>query len=157
GRVYLAYDEELQRRVAIKVPTPERFQNPGNAERYLAEARIVATLDHPNIVPVYDVGRTADGSVYVVAKFIEGSTLADRVADRPTADEASRLVATVARALDHAHGRRLIHRDVKPANILIEEASGTPYVADFGLAISEEAVLREQDIAGTPAYTSPEQ
>ena len=157
GRVHLAFDEELKRQVAIKVPTPDRFQNPGDAERYLAEARIVATLDHPNIVPVYDVGRTADGSVYVVSKFIEGPTLADRIEERPAADEASRLVATVARALDHAHRKRLIHRDVKPANILIEEASGTPYVADFGLAISEEASLTERNIAGTPAYMSPEQ
>ena len=157
GRVHLAFDEELERRVAIKVPAPDRFQNPGDAERYLAEARIVATLDHPNIVPVYDVGRTADGSVYVVSKFIEGPTLADRVEDRPAADEASRLVATVARALDHAHRKRLIHRDVKPANILIEDATGTPYVADFGLAISEEAFAHEHNIAGTPAYMSPEQ
>ena len=158
GRVHLGFDEELQRQVAIKVPTPERFQNPGDAELYLAEARTVATLDHPNIVPVYDVGRTADGSVYVVSKFIEGPTLADRIEERPAADEASRLVATVARALDHAHRKRLIHRDVKPANILIEEASGTPYVADFGLAISEEDYRsRNSNIAGTPAYMSPEQ
>ena len=157
GRVHLAYDEELQRQIAIKVPTPDRFRNPGDAERYLAEARIVATLDHPNIVPVYDVGRAADGSVYVVSKFIDGPTLAERVAKRSTADEASRLVATVARALDHAHRKRLIHRDVKPANILIEAASLTPYVADFGLAISEEASLGERNIAGTPAYMSPEQ
>ncbi len=157
GRVYLAFDEELQRQVAIKIPTPDRFQNPGDAERYLAEARIVAILDHPNIVPVYDLGRTGDGSVYVVSKFIAGPTLADRVAERPAADEASRLVAIIARALDHAHRKRLIHRDVKPANILIEEASGIPYVTDFGLAITEEASLAEQNIAGTPAYMSPEQ
>ena len=157
GRVHLAFDEELKRQVAIKVPTPERFQNPGDAELYLAEARTVATLDHPNIVPVYDVGRTADGSVYVVSKFIEGPTLSDRIEQRPAPDEASRLVATVARALDHAHRKRLIHRDVKPANILIEQESGTAYVADFGLAISEEDYLRESKIAGTPAYMSPEQ
>ncbi len=77
--------------------------------------------------------------------------------ERPAPDEASTLVATVARALDHAHRKRLIHRDVKPANILIEQESGTPYVADFGLAISEEDYLRESKIAGTPAYMSPEQ
>jgi hypothetical protein len=105
GRVYLGFDEELKRRVAIKVPTPERFQAPRDADLYLAEARTVATLDHPNIVPVYDVGRTADGSIYVVSKFIEGPTLRDRIEQRPSADEASRLVAIVARALDHAHRR----------------------------------------------------
>ncbi len=157
GRVHLAFDEELQRQVAIKVPTPDRFHHPGDALRYLAEARIVATLDHPNIVPVFDVGRTADGSVYVVSKFIEGSTLADRLSDGLDAEEASRLMATVAQALDHAHRKRLVHRDVKPANILIEAKTGVPYVADFGLAISEEASLGERDIAGTPAYMSPEQ
>ncbi len=157
GRVHLGFDEELQRQVAIKVPSPDRFQNPGDAELFLAEARIAATLDHPNIVPVYDVGRTADGSVYVVSKFIEGPTLDDRIDERPAHDEASRLVATIARALDHAHRKRLIHRDVKPANILIEEESGTPYLADFGLAISEEDYLGENKIAGTPAYMSPEQ
>lgn len=157
GRVHLAVDEELQRRVAIKVPTPERFRNPADAEAYLAEARTVATLDHPNIVPVYDVGRASDGSVYVVSKFIEGCTLAQRIAERPTADEACRLVTIVARALDHAHRKRLVHRDVKPANILIEIATGTPYVADFGLAIREEAALLNGSVAGTPAYMSPEQ
>ena len=94
----MGFDEELQRQVAIKVPTPDRFQNPGDAELYLAEARVAATLDHPNIVPVYDVGHAADGSVYVVSKFIEGPTLDDRIDERPAADEASRLVATIARA-----------------------------------------------------------
>jgi len=157
GRVHLGFDDELQRQVAIKVPTPARFQTPGDADLYLAEARTVATLDHPNIVPVYDVGRTADGSIYVVSKFIEGPTLDDRIEERPAPDEASRLVGTIARALDHAHRKRLIHRDVKPANILIEAESGTAYLADFGLAISEEDYLRESNIAGTPAYMSPEQ
>ena len=157
GRVHLAFDEELKRQVAIKEPNPDRFQHPGDAEVYLVEARTAATLDHPNVVPVYDVGRTADGSVYVVSKFIEGRTLANVVDDQPTAEEASRLVATIARALDHAHCKRLIHRDVKPANILIEDTTGIPYVADFGLAISEEASLSERNIAGTPAYMSPEQ
>ncbi len=149
--------KSLKRQVAIKEPNPERFQHPGDAEVYLVEARTAATLDHPNLVPVYDVGRTAEGSVYVVSKFIEGRTLADLIDDEPTAEEASRLVAAVARALDHAHGKRLIHRDVKPANILIEDTTGIPYVADFGLAISEEASLNERNIAGTPAYMSPEQ
>jgi len=157
GRVHLAFDEELERQVAIKEPNPERFQHPGDAEVYLAEARTAATLDHPNVVPVYDLGRTAEGSVYVVSKFIQGRTLAEVVDEKTTADEASRLVAIVAQALDHAHRKRLVHRDVKPANILIEDATGTPYVADFGLAISEEASLSERNIAGTPAYMSPEQ
>ena len=158
GRVYLGFDEELQRQVAIKVPTKARFQKPEDAEDYLAEARTVASLDHPNIVPVYDMGRTNDGSIYVVSKYIEGCTLEDRIkAERAPERDTAQLVATVALALQHAHQKRLVHRDIKPANILIEDDGNTPYVADFGLAIREEDYLTENAIAGTPAYMSPQQ
>lgn len=158
GRVLLAWDEELRRQVAIKVPQLERFQSPADAEAYLAEARTLASLDHPNIVPVYDVGRTEDGSIYVVSKFIEGTDLKERIEhNRPGIEEAAQLIAVVAQALQHAHQKRLIHRDIKPANILIEEATNTPYVADFGLAIKEEDFLHSMSLAGTPAYMSPEQ
>ena len=158
GRVWLGFDEELRRSVAIKVPKPERFRGPQDAEAYLAEARTVASLDHPHIVAVYDVGRTAEGSIYVVSKYIEGFTLADRMAQRRLPlDEITKLLATSAQALHHAHQLRLIHRDIKPANILIEERTGTHYVADFGLAIREEDHLRDGRVAGTPAYMSPEQ
>lgn len=158
GSVWLGYDEELRRSVAIKVPKPERFRGPQDAEAYLAEARTVASLDHPHIVPVYDVGRTAEGSIYVVSKYIEGCTLADRIGrDRLPIDEITKLLTTSAQALHHAHALRLIHRDIKPANILVEERTGIHYVADFGLAIREEDHLRDGRIAGTPAYMSPEQ
>ena len=158
GRVYLGYDEELQRQVAIKIPSKERVQKPEDAAAYLAEARTVAGLDHPHIVSVYDMGRTDDGSLWVVSKFIEGSTLEDRIkAGRPTEQDSSQLMSTVARALQHAHDRRVIHRDIKPANILIEDHTNTPYVADFGLAIREEDYLKQISVAGTPAYMSPEQ
>ena len=158
GRVYLGFDEELQRQVAIKVPTEERFQKPEDVEQYLQEARTVASLNHPNIVPVYDTGRTDDGSIYVVSRFIEGCTLRERIKkDRPGHDESAKLMMTAALALHHAHERRLIHRDVKPSNILLEDSTGTPYVADFGLAIREEDYLSERKIKGTPAYMSPEQ
>jgi eukaryotic-like serine/threonine-protein kinase len=158
GRVYLGYDEELQRQVAIKVPTKERFQKPEDAEAYLAEARTVASLDHSHIVPVFDVGRTQDGSIYVVSKYIEGSTLEDRIKSGPMPErDVAQLLSTAAVALQHAHDRRLVHRDIKPANILIEDSTNTPYVADFGLAIREEDYLRETAVAGTPAYMSPEQ
>ena len=131
------------------MPTKTRFQKPEDAEAYLAEARTVASLDHPHIVPVYDMGRAEDGSIYVVSKFIEGSTLDDRIkAGRPPERESAELLATVARALQHAHDRRLIHRDIKPANILIEDKTNTPYVADFGLAIREEDYLKENALAG---------
>ncbi len=158
GRVYLGFDDELQRQVAIKVPTKARFQKPEDAEAYLAEARTVASLDHPHIVSVYDMGRTDDGSIYVVSKYIKGSTLEHRIkAGRPTERESAKLLAMVAFALQHAHMKRLIHRDIKPANILLEDSSNTPYVADFGLAIREEDYLKQSGIAGTPAYMSPEQ
>lgn len=158
GRVYLAYDEELERQVAIKVPTPQRFQKPEDALQYLAEARTVANLDHPNIVPVYDMGRTEEGSVYVVSKYIEGCTLEHQIKrDRPDHETTSKWLSTIALALHHAHSRRLIHRDVKPGNILLEGDDPVPYLADFGLAIREEEFLRNGTIAGTPAYMSPEQ
>ena len=104
------------------------------------------------------MGRTDDGSIYVVSKFIEGRTLRDRIKeDRPNHVEAATMLATIAQGLQHAHERRIIHRDIKPGNILIEDSTGTAYVADFGLAIREEDYLQENRIAGTPAYMSPEQ
>ncbi len=158
GRVYLAFDKELRRQVAVKVPTAKKFRRPEDAESYLSEARTVAGLDHPNIVPVYDMGRTDDGSVYVVSKLINGCNLRDLIKSaRPNFAEAARILAAIAAGLQHAHERKIIHRDIKPSNILIEEVSGTPYVADFGLAIREEDYLNDTRIAGTPAYMSPEQ
>ena len=126
GRVYLARDDELDRPVAVKVPNPERVAGPEDVEAYLAEARTLAKLDHPHIVPVYDVGRTDDGLCYVVSKYVEGSDLAERMRQgRLAFRESAELVATVAVALHHAHTRGLVHRDVKPANILLD-AQGRP-------------------------------
>ena len=158
GEVWLAEDAELQRRVAIKVPRLDRFAEPQDADVYLEEARTVARLDHSNIVPVYDVGRTEGGLIYVISKFIAGCTLADKIKhDRPSFGESAKLLGDIGRALDYAHQRHLIHRDVKPANILIEENSGTAFLADFGLAIREEHDSHDAQLAGTPAYMSPEQ
>ena len=126
-------------------------------EAYIAEARIVAGLDHPNIVPVYHVGQTDDGFCYVVSKFIEGTDLRASIQrSRPSPVASARLVATVAEALHYAHLRGLVHRDIKPANILVDR-SGRPYVADFGLALKEEDFGVQACYAGTPAYMSPEQ
>ena len=157
GRVYLAHDADLDRRVAIKVPDPERISGPEDAEAYLTEARMLAKLDHPNIVPVYDVGRTDDATCYVVSKYIEGTDLAARLKQgRPMVREAAQWTAAIAEALHHAHVRGLVHRDVKPANILID-SGGRPCLADFGLALRDEDFGTGAKIAGTPRYMSPEQ
>src|SRR5208283_5349845 len=109
GEVFQAFDEELDRPVAIKVPRPERVSQPEDVEAYLNEARIVANLDHSHIVPVYDVGRTDDGLCFVVSKLIEGSDLAKRIKEaRPSFHESAGLVATVAEALHFAHTRGLV-------------------------------------------------
>ena len=132
-------------------PAPRMWRRISN------EARILARLDHPNIVPVYDVGRTEDGLCFVVSKFVEGSDLAVRIGEaRLSFRDSAELVATVAEALHYAHTRGLVHRDIKPANILID-ASGKPCVADFGLALKDEDFGKGGGLAGTPAYMSPEQ
>ena len=157
GRVYLGHDDDLDRPVAIKVPNPERITHPEDVEAFLVEARIVANLDHPHIVPVHDVGRTDDGLCFVVSKLIEGSDLAAGIGKaRSSFRDSAELVATVADALHYAHTRGLVHRDVKPANILLD-ASGKPCVADFGLALKDEDFGKGCGLAGTPAYMSPEQ
>jgi serine/threonine protein kinase/formylglycine-generating enzyme required for sulfatase activity len=157
GIVYKAYDDQLQREVAIKVPTPERAAQPGYAEEYRAEARLLARLDHPHIVPVHDLDQTDNGVPFAVYKFIDGSDLRERmVRSRLSFNDASRLVATVADALHHAHLQGLVHRDVKPGNILIDRRD-KPYLADFGLALREEDFGRGPEFAGTPQYMSPEQ
>jgi serine/threonine protein kinase len=157
GRVYLAHDDDLDRPVAIKVPNPERISRPEDIEAYLNEARILASLEHPHIVAVYDLGRTDDGLCYVVSKYVEGSDLAARIRQsRPGFRESAELVAVVAEALHYAHTRGLVHRDVKPGNILIDTV-GNPFVADFGLALKDEDFGKAARHAGTPSYMSPEQ
>jgi serine/threonine protein kinase len=157
--VYLGHDEDLERRVAIKVPGSNRIAEEADAARYLTEARIVAGLDHPVIVPVFEAGRTDDGACFIVSKFIEGTdlkTAAEQGRFSPT--EASRVIAAIADALHYAHTKGLVHRDVKPANILIGR-QGKPYLADFGIALRDEDVGKGSDdeLIGTPLYMSPEQ
>ena len=157
GVVYLAHDDDLQRLVAIKVPQANRIRSPKDAEAYLVEAQILAGLDHPHIVPVFDVGRSEDGLPYVVSKFIEGSDLAHRIKQaRLSFRESAILIARMAEALQYAHQHRLVHRDVKPGNILLD-TSNKPFLVDFGLALKEEDFGKGGGILGTPAYMSPEQ
>jgi serine/threonine protein kinase len=157
GLVYLAHDEHLNRPVAVKVPHAKLISGPEDAEAYLTEARTVANLDHPNIVPVHDVGSTDDCPCYIVSKYIKGTNLATKIKrSRLKYTDAAELVATVADALHYAHKQGLVHRDVKPSNILIGK-DGKPYVVDFGLALREENIGKGPKHAGTPAYMSPEQ
>ncbi len=157
GLVYLAYDEQLTRLVAIKVPHAKLISQPEDAQAYLAEARTVANLDHAHIVPVHDVGSTEDCACYVVSKYIEGTDLSAKIKERRlNYRDAAELVATIAEALHYAHKQGLVHRDVKPGNILIDR-EGKPFVVDFGLALQEENIGKGPSYAGTPAYMSPEQ
>jgi serine/threonine protein kinase/formylglycine-generating enzyme required for sulfatase activity len=157
GRVYLARDEQLERRVAVKTPHAKLITRPEDAEAYLDEARTVAGLDHPHIVPVYDVGSTTECPCYIVSKYIEGTDLATKIKQhRLSCSEAAELVATVADALHYAHKRGLVHRDVKPGNILIGR-DFKAYVVDFGLALRDENIGKGPMYVGTPSYMSPEQ
>ena len=157
GLVLLARDDQLERQVAIKIPHAHLVARSGDAESYLAEARTIANLDHPNIVPVHDVGSTSEIPCYIVAKYIDGADLATRLKrSRLSIDESVELVATVAEALHHAHKQGLVHRDVKPGNILLDRG-GNPFVADFGLALREQEIGKGPCYAGTPSYMSPEQ
>jgi serine/threonine protein kinase len=156
GLVYLAHDDQLNRPVAVKVPRRQRLSQE-EAETYRAEARVLASLDYPNIVPIFDFGTTHDGLCYVVSKLIEGCDLATRIKEGPSPfGTAAELVAIVAEALHYAHRKGLVHRDIKPGNILID-TTGKPFVVDFGLALQEEDFGKGATFAGTPAYMSPEQ
>ena len=158
--VYLADDLKHERKVALKVLKPELAAVVG-AERFLAEIKTTANLTHPHILPLHDSGE-ADGFLFFVMPFVEGDTLRDRI-DREKqlpVDEAVALASKVAGALQHAHEHGVIHRDIKPGNILLQD--GEPVVADFGIALAVGAAgsnrLTETGLSlGTPYYMSPEQ
>ncbi len=159
GTVYKAFDSNLQRPVALKVPRLGTIPTAADLQRLDREARSVAQLRHPNIVPVFEVG-SHEGTPYLVCQFIEGFTLAENLEKRRfTPDESASLLAQVAEALQYAHDHGIIHRDIKPSNILLSE-NGAPHVMDFGLAkrsAGEVTMTMEGQILGTPAFMSPEQ
>jgi serine/threonine protein kinase/formylglycine-generating enzyme required for sulfatase activity len=156
GEVYLGFDDQLQRDVAIKLTFGSRV-GPKATRMFMAEARMLAELDHPNIVPVFDIGTTDKGDIYIVSKLIDGTDLATRIEkDRPSRELALEIIGAIAEALHYAHSTGLIHRDIKPANILLDKTD-RPYLADFGIALRETDQVGSGEITGTPAYMSPEQ
>jgi serine/threonine protein kinase len=159
GVVYKARQISLNRLVAIKMMLANQFASSADVQRFHVEAEAAAQLDHPNILPIYEVGEH-DGQQYFSMKLIEGRTLAqDGDVFQKDLPSAARLIATVARAVHHAHQRGVLHRDLKPANVLLD-AHDQPYISDFGLAKlarSEGSLTQSGAIVGTPSYMPPEQ
>jgi serine/threonine protein kinase len=163
GSVYLADDEVMERQVAIKVPSLRLLASQAARDQFLSEARSVARLRHEGIVRAHDFGQEADDRCYIVYEFIDGTNLKERIRPERLAAEplgpaaAAAIVAPLAEALHYAHLQGLVHRDVKPANILLDRR-GKPLLTDFGLAVREEDLWKERGRqAGTLPYMSPEQ
>jgi serine/threonine protein kinase len=165
ARVFLAKEKELQRVVAVKVLRPELVMDETARLRFEREARSAASLTHPNVVSVHRLGRLADGTPYLVMTYVNGRTLADRLKAEGLMPEpeARSLLTQMASALAAAHKKGIVHRDVRPANVLVEEETGRFLLSDFGIAGllegegSEQRLTRTGQIIGEPRYASPEQ
>lgn len=159
GVVFRARQISLDREVAVKMILRGRLASEIDHSRFLSEASSTARLQHPNIVPVYEVG-DIEGRPFFSMKFIDGETLGDKLADGPLPErEAAELLVSISRAVGFAHQQGVMHRDLKPSNILID-SSGNPMVSDFGLAKRfgvENELTRSGVVVGTPSYMSPEQ
>jgi len=156
--VYHAYDPRFEREVALKVLPREMLHDPQFRTRFEREAKTIAMLEHPAIVPVYDFGEE-DGQPYFVMRYMTGGSLTNRMKIGPlTIQEVANLFGCLAPALDEAHAKGIIHRDLKPGNILFDQY-GEPYISDFGIAkiAATQANVTGSAILGTPAYMSPEQ
>jgi serine/threonine protein kinase len=156
GRVYRSFDTWLERPVALKIPRVDRSVTGNEVDLCRLEARKVARLRHPNIVPVHDVGRDGE-TCFIVSEWIDGENLAVWIQRQPlSAREGARIVAEIAGALAHAHQRGFVHRDIKPANIVLD-GRGQAFLTDFGIAEIEGDLLRNVRPAGTFPYMAPEQ
>lgn len=160
GVVYLAHDQQLDRRVALKIPFFGSQHSADAIERFQREARAMATVQHPHLCPIHDVGRFGSWHFLTMA-YVEGSTLAQTlgVSGRLSLVAAAQMLMTIADAVHHAHRAGIIHRDLKPSNIMLT-AESRPVILDFGLARRTrpgEVELTQSGILGTPAYMSPEQ
>jgi serine/threonine protein kinase len=160
--VYSARDLKLDRLVAIKLLADNYAGDDEVRKRFSREARVAAKLDHPNVVQVYDVGEE-DGRPFIVMEHVEGGTLGDRLDGRKRSiagSEALRLLCQLCDGLGHAHARKLVHRDIKPQNLLLRESDGCLKITDFGIARAAEEttrLTRPGKVIGTERYMAPEQ
>src|SRR6478752_6726910 len=159
GVVFRARQKSLNRIVALKLIGLGQWATPAHVKRFRHEAEAAASLDHPCIVPIYEVGER-DGQCYFSMKFIEGGQLDEVVEHSPISiRHAAKLVSKVARTVHYAHEHGILHRDIKPGNILLDQ-KGEPHLTDFGLARlveTESTVTRTLEVLGTPSYMAPEQ
>ena len=159
GVVFRARQKSLNRTVALKMISLGRWATEAHLKRFRREAEAAASLEHPGIVPIYEVGE-GDGSCYFSMRFVEGGQLDQVIKQKPTSiRQAAELISKIARTVHYAHEHGILHRDIKPGNILLD-AKGEPLLTDFGLARlveAESTVTRTQEVMGTPSYMAPEQ
>jgi serine/threonine protein kinase len=156
--VYLGQEEVFERQVAVKVLPSHLGQDPDNRERFRREAKAIASLEHAAVVPVYDYGQDGE-QLFLVMRYMQGGSLKDRLTHgRIPLPAAATIIRRIASALDKAHSMGMIHRDIKPGNILFD-LEDNPYITDFGLVkmVESSVQLTHSEFFGTPAYTSPEQ
>src|SRR6516165_1838333 len=159
GAVYRAHQKSLNRTVALKMISVGSWATQAHLKRFRREAEAAASLEHPGIVPIYEVGES-DGSCYFSMRFVEGGQLDEVIKRNPmSVRQAADLISKVARTVHYAHEHGILHRDIKPGNILLD-TKGEPLLTDFGLARlveTESTMTRTLEVLGTPSYMAPEQ